>query len=124
MSELTARHYTSGEPVRFSWEAGRITSIDPVSETPSRNLWIAPPLFDLQINGFAGIDFQNDDVSHADLERAVRALHAAGCGRFFLTLISDEWPRMLSRLDRKSTRLNSSHLVISYAVFCLNIHRC
>src|SRR5256885_5668467 len=24
-----------------------------------------------------------------------------------------------SRLDRKSTRLNSSHLVISYAVFCL-----
>src|SRR5256885_9794834 len=27
--------------------------------------------------------------------------------------------------DRKSTRLNSSHLVISYAVFCLNkkIHR-
>src|SRR5256885_7726391 len=25
----------------------------------------------------------------------------------------------LARLDRKSTRLNSSHLVISYAVFCL-----
>src|ERR1039457_6290278 len=24
----------------------------------------------------------------------------------------------ISRLDRKSTRLNSSHLVISYAVFC------
>src|SRR5256885_11568127 len=24
------------------------------------------------------------------------------------------------RQDRKSTRLNSSHLVISYAVFCLN----
>src|ERR1022692_4690222 len=26
---------------------------------------------------------------------------------------------MLGRIDRKSTRLNSSHLVISYAVFCL-----
>src|SRR5256885_8857698 len=25
--------------------------------------------------------------------------------------------------DRKSTRLNSSHLVISYAVFCLNTHK-
>src|SRR5256885_7979127 len=25
----------------------------------------------------------------------------------------------MDRLDRKSTRLNSSHLVISYAVFCL-----
>src|ERR1039457_1830395 len=27
------------------------------------------------------------------------------------------------RGDRKSTRLNSSHLVISYAVFCLKKHR-
>src|SRR2546426_7434062 len=25
----------------------------------------------------------------------------------------------LAKIDRKSTRLNSSHLVISYAVFCL-----
>src|SRR2546426_6119072 len=28
-------------------------------------------------------------------------------------------PEHLADLDRKSTRLNSSHLVISYAVFCL-----
>src|SRR5256885_3549400 len=27
------------------------------------------------------------------------------------------------RIDRKSTRLNSSHLVISYAVFCLKKNR-
>src|SRR5256885_8314286 len=30
-----------------------------------------------------------------------------------------EFSRVSPRLDRKSTRLNSSHLVISYAVFCL-----
>src|SRR5260221_2763276 len=29
------------------------------------------------------------------------------------------WPFVVRRLDRKSTRLNSSHTVISYAVFCL-----
>src|SRR5688500_13211446 len=28
------------------------------------------------------------------------------------------------KLDRKSTRLNSSHLVISYAVFCLKKNAC
>src|SRR5256885_6887408 len=28
-------------------------------------------------------------------------------------------PPQLLKVDRKSTRLNSSHLVISYAVFCL-----
>src|SRR5688500_7024197 len=34
-----------------------------------------------------------------------------------------ELPKVVARAfaDRKSTRLNSSHLVISYAVFCLNI---
>src|SRR3989454_3204670 len=37
--------------------------------------------------------------------------------------IDDYWPFLTSMFlhggDRKSTRLNSSHLVISYAVFCL-----
>src|SRR5256885_11731993 len=28
-------------------------------------------------------------------------------------------PHRVTQVDRKSTRLNSSHLVISYAVFCL-----
>src|SRR5262245_64206712 len=41
--------------------------------------------------------------------------------RPFLTLVS--WPSRLvicaAKRDRKSTRLNSSHLGISYAVFCL-----
>src|SRR5256885_11140453 len=35
------------------------------------------------------------------------------------TLFDAEGP-----LDRKSTRLNSSHLVISYAVFCLKKQEC
>src|SRR5256885_4014338 len=36
------------------------------------------------------------------------------------------WAAGFLRRDRKSTRLNSSHLVISYAVFCLKKknHRC
>src|SRR2546426_2886100 len=41
-------------------------------------------------------------------------------GRSFLRGAPCELGRMaLLSIDRKSTRLNSSHLVISYAVFCL-----
>src|SRR5256885_7285055 len=40
------------------------------------------------------------------------------CARL-LSLRRRFWRRLLDRRDRKSTRLNSSHLVISYAVFCL-----
>src|SRR5256885_8019012 len=35
------------------------------------------------------------------------------------TLLDFRIPLRLPMIDRKSTRLNSSHLVISYAVFCL-----
>src|SRR5256885_11984361 len=38
------------------------------------------------------------------------------CSGSFLALVKTG---MCYQLDRKSTRLNSSHLVISYAVFCL-----
>src|SRR3712207_6996223 len=33
--------------------------------------------------------------------------------------INDDYPFLLGHEDRKSTRLNSSHANISYAVFCL-----
>src|SRR5256886_9135061 len=36
-----------------------------------------------------------------------------------LALAGDDLQRRLENLDRKSTRLNSSHSQISYAVFCL-----
>src|SRR5436853_3027440 len=37
----------------------------------------------------------------------------------FRTMMPRVWPSTTTRSDRKSTRLNSSHLGISYAVFCL-----
>src|SRR5256885_9639869 len=40
-------------------------------------------------------------------------------GQKVLNLSFTEWDTRENVLDRKSTRLNSSHLVISYAVFCL-----
>src|SRR5256885_9545799 len=41
------------------------------------------------------------------------------CGAEPVEYPSEEVREVLQRTDRKSTRLNSSHLVISYAVFCL-----
>src|SRR5256885_11938294 len=46
---------------------------------------------------------------------------ATATGAFYtgFTSGSTGLPKGFMRQDRKSTRLNSSHLVISYAVFCL-----
>src|SRR5690349_23475573 len=44
-----------------------------------------------------------------------------GCPASYSSLFGGSHPcsRVILRLDRKSTRLNSSHVEISYAVFCL-----
>ncbi len=47
-------------------------------------------LFDLQVNGFAGVDFQQPDLSLTALRRAVDALRAHQTHRILLTLISDD----------------------------------
>src|SRR5205807_7703359 len=46
---------------------------------------------------------------------------ATGIVTYIVSYVIPQFSRLYSELniDRKSTRLNSSHLVISYAVFCL-----
>src|SRR5256885_10305025 len=72
----------------------------------------------------------SSDVCSSDLRSDQRIssqrAHQPGAfgawGTFHLCADADRRERLSSRLgwrDRKSTRLNSSHLVISYAVFCL-----
>src|SRR5256885_13153707 len=53
---------------------------------------------------------QGDLLNRAELEQAIEGHDA---------VLSGFGPRVNGIVDRKSTRLNSSHLVISYAVFCL-----
>src|SRR5437762_10233202 len=48
-----------------------------------------------------------------------RSLSSVVSSRWERTLVHDHEQRRHRRGDRKSTRLNSSHRCISYAVFCL-----
>src|SRR5690606_41791199 len=50
---------------------------------------------------------------------AGQAVQAALLGRSDFLLMSDGATETAGFVDRKSTRLNSSHVKISYAVFCL-----
>src|SRR2546426_7115482 len=55
--------------------------------------------------------------SRVDLERLAREAPERLSPNVLLRPVIEA--ALLPTLDRKSTRLNSSHLVISYAVFCL-----
>lgn len=64
-------------------------------------------LFDFQVNGFGGIDFQGNDLTAAQLRQAVRCLRAHGVARIFATLITDDVDalcRKLARLEQLCAR--------------------
>jgi N-acetylglucosamine-6-phosphate deacetylase len=60
----------------------------------------SPSLFDFQVNGFAGVDFQRDELCRAALRQALEGLSRHGTRRFFLTLITDEIDRLARRLEQ------------------------
>lgn len=113
--EILGRHYTTGQPVHVAWNDGVITAVEPAPAAPADAPWIAPALVDLQVNGFAGVDFQQDDLTLDQLLIAVRGLRAAGCGRFLLTLITDDWARLLTRL-RHLRSLRSTCAELRHAI--------
>ena len=96
--EVHAWHYQRRRPVKVRWRDGVITSIRTTRADPREDVWIAPALFDPQINGFGGVDFQQDGIDVEQLQLSIRKLRAAGCGRFLLTLVTDEWSKLTRRL--------------------------
>lgn len=64
----------------------------------------SPTFFDPQVNGYGGVDFQRDDLPPEALLKAVQAWRRDAGDRFLLTLITDEWDRMLTRLRQWRAR--------------------
>jgi N-acetylglucosamine-6-phosphate deacetylase len=80
-------------------------SVDPAEATAvargdsSASASAPPSLFDFQVNGFGGVDFQQDGLTPSQLLQAVAALARCGTGQIFVTLISDTIDRLCARLE-------------------------
>ncbi|MBI3875628.1 MAG: N-acetylglucosamine-6-phosphate deacetylase [Verrucomicrobia bacterium] len=96
--ELHAWHYATRKPVCLRWREGRVVSLESSNEKPPENLWLAPALLDPQVNGYGGVDFQQDALTLEQLLSAARQLRRDGCARILYTLITDEWPKLIARV--------------------------
>jgi N-acetylglucosamine-6-phosphate deacetylase len=56
--------------------------------------------FDLQVNGYAGVDFNKDDLTADELHRACRQLADDGVGGFLATIITEQLDAMCRRLAK------------------------
>jgi N-acetylglucosamine-6-phosphate deacetylase len=75
----------SGVAVEIEFDE-TIREVRPARETPG--VYLAPGWIDIQVNGFAGVDFNCPDVEHGEIARAVRRQIADGVTRLYPTVIT------------------------------------
>ncbi|HTB84571.1 MAG TPA: amidohydrolase family protein [Candidatus Sulfotelmatobacter sp.] len=74
-----------------------------------------PGLFDIQVNGFAGVDFQKCGLTGTELRQAVDGLAAHQTQRFFATLITDSLDALAEKFANLE-RLRAADEAVSEAV--------
>src|ERR1700730_15802742 len=91
-----------GEQVEISFD-NFITGVDsvvyPLVNTVQDSTYITPGWIDLQVNGFAGVDYNSPSASHEEIRRSIRAMLQTGVARFFPTVITGSPEDMLGALD-------------------------
>ncbi len=96
---------SSGAGIEISWDGEAIAAVRPVSQRPSG--WIAPGWVDIQVNGFAGVDYNAPATPHEEIARSIQVLYSAGVTRFYPTVITGAPDDMLGAL-RNLTRAKES----------------
>jgi N-acetylglucosamine-6-phosphate deacetylase len=86
--KITARTL-NGQVCQIEIEDYVFKKITPLKEDVLDLPWIAPGLIDIQINGFAGVDFNRPIESDDAWHHATEQLYAHGCTGFLATLITN-----------------------------------
>ena len=84
---------------------GRITSVD--SGGAPAESYLSPGFIDIQVNGYAGVDYNDPGTAHEEVARSVHVLYSTGVTRFFPTIITGSPDDMLGAL-RNMTRARES----------------
>jgi N-acetylglucosamine-6-phosphate deacetylase len=87
---LRARHYRTAQPIDVVCDGGRIAAVGPAGAGPAdlEAGWVAPALFDLQINGCLGKAFVSPELTVDDVRLVVRHCRAHGVAGLCPTLIT------------------------------------
>ncbi|MQY80003.1 MAG: amidohydrolase family protein [Bacteroidetes bacterium] len=88
--------YSDKAPVEIIISNGKISEIvrlEKDDKTPE--IYIAPGLIDIQINGYMGVDFGNPDLDINDLHKVVKSLWKEGVTTFLPTLTSADHEKLI-----------------------------
>ncbi|MCK4344560.1 MAG: N-acetylglucosamine-6-phosphate deacetylase [Bacteroidales bacterium] len=88
--------YSDKTPVEIIISDGKISEIVRLEkENKTPEIYLAPGLIDLQINGYMGVNFGNPDLNINDLRKAVKSLWKEGVTTFLPTLTSADHEKLI-----------------------------
>ena len=96
----------SGAPVEISCNS-TIQGVDHLIGNPAVEGFVAPGLIDLQVNGFAGCDYNDPEAPHDEIARSIHAQYATGVTRLYPTIITGTAERIAGAL-KNLTRAKES----------------
>lgn len=101
------RDATTGAGATVSFDAS-IQSVQPAATASDSPVWISPGWIDLQVNGFAGVDYCSPVTPQEEIARSIGVLRSTGVTRFFATIITgakDDMAGALQNLARARAAL-------------------
>src|SRR5580700_6601407 len=97
---------STGSSVEVSFDRA-ITIVDHLIRPLNDGVFIAPGWIDLQVNGFAGVDYNSAASSHEQIALSIRAQFACGVTRFFPTVITGSPENLLAALSHLASAKDS-----------------
>src|SRR5690348_4380979 len=102
-NNVVGRAPGSSSIIRCEWEGLAVSAVDELISPPDVDQYLVPGFIDLQVNGFAGVDFNDPAETVEDLSRAIRKIFRTGVTRFFPTIITASEERIVACLRNLSS---------------------
>ncbi len=100
--KCSGRSVFDGEAIEINFDR-QIQAVEPLlGGDDSEDIWIAPGFIDLQVNGFAGVDYNSPASTTDEMGRSLAALFSTGVTRCFPTVITGPPDKMIGALSNLS----------------------
>ncbi|HEY2013333.1 MAG TPA: N-acetylglucosamine-6-phosphate deacetylase [Bryobacteraceae bacterium] len=99
LTKCFGRSAAGGPPVEVAFD-DTIRAVTPAAGNADR--YLAPGWIDIQVNGFAGVDYNDPHSPHEEIARSIQVLFSSGVTRFYPTVITGSPAGMESALQNLS----------------------
>jgi N-acetylglucosamine-6-phosphate deacetylase len=105
MLSITAKSPASFSVLKIDFDAAILAVDDVLNPTPVDE-FVAPGFIDLQVNGFAGVDYNDPLSSHAAIARSIQIMFTTGVTRFLATIVTGSEERIAGAIKNLTAAKN------------------